>query len=53
MRYNIGITVDYDSDAESEEIGEDLRRIIGAWPGTRHVWVTVSEAPDQAERGEW
>jgi hypothetical protein len=48
MRYDIGITVDYESHAEAEAIGEDLQRIIGSWPGTHRVRVTVNESEDES-----
>lgn len=47
MRYDIGITVDYESHAEAEEIGEGLQRIIGSWPGTHMVRVTVNKSEDK------
>lgn len=48
MRYDIGIAVDYESSTEAEAIGEDLQRIIGSWPSTHRVLVTVNESEDES-----
>lgn len=40
-RYDIGVNIDYEVDAEAEQIREDLERIIRSWPGTKHAYVSV------------
>lgn len=49
-RYYIGVNLDYEVDAEEEQVREDLERIIGSWPGARHVGVMV--VPAEAPGGE-